>query len=70
MIGEVLEVMKALAREGMTMVVVTHEMGFAREVADRVIFMDSGAIVEAGPPARLFTDPWQERTKLFLSQIL
>ena len=70
MIGEVLEVMKALAREGMTMVVVTHEMGFAREVADRVIFMDSGAIVEEGPPARLFTEPAQERTKLFLSQIL
>ena len=70
MIGEVLEVMKALAREGMTMVVVTHEMGFAREVADRVIFMDSGAIVEEGPPARLFAEPAQERTKLFLSQIL
>jgi ABC-type polar amino acid transport system ATPase subunit len=62
--------MKALAREGMTMVVVTHEMGFAREVADRVIFMDSGAIVEEGPPARLFMVPAQERTKLFLSQIL
>jgi len=70
MIGEVLEVMKALAREGMTMVVVTHEMGFAREVADRVIFMDAGAIVEEGPPARLFAEPTQERTKLFLSQIL
>jgi polar amino acid transport system ATP-binding protein len=70
MIGEVLEVMKALAREGMTMVVVTHEMGFAREVADRVIFMDAGAIVEEGPPARLFAEPAQERTKLFLSQIL
>ncbi|RPI08602.1 MAG: amino acid ABC transporter ATP-binding protein, partial [Zetaproteobacteria bacterium] len=66
MIGEVLEVMKALAREGMTMVVVTHEMGFAREVADRVIFMDAGAIVEEGPPARLFAEPAQERTKLFL----
>ena len=70
MIGEVLEVMKALAREGMTMVVVTHEMGFAREVADRVIFMDSGAIVEEGAPAHFFTNPAQERTKLFLSQIL
>jgi polar amino acid transport system ATP-binding protein len=70
MIGEVLEVMKALAREGMTMVVVTHEMGFAREVADRVIFMDSGAIVEEGAPAHFFTSPAQERTKLFLSQIL
>ena len=70
MIGEVLEVMKALVREGMTMVVVTHEMGFAREVADRVIFMDAGAIVEEGPPARLFAEPAQERTKLFLGQIL
>jgi polar amino acid transport system ATP-binding protein len=70
MIGEVLEVMRGLAREGMTMVVVTHEMGFAREVADRVIFMDAGAIVEEGPPARLFTAPAQERTRLFLSQIL
>jgi len=70
MIGEVLEVMKGLAREGMTMVVVTHEMGFAREVADRVIFMDSGAIVEEGTPAHFFTNPVQERTKLFLSQIL
>ena len=70
MIGEVLEVMKALAREGMTMVVVTHEMGFAREVADRVIFMDSGAIVEEGAPAHFFANPTQERTKLFLSQIL
>jgi polar amino acid transport system ATP-binding protein len=70
MIGEVLDVMKTLAREGMTMVVVTHEMGFAREVADRVIFMDSGAIVEEAPPAQFFTAPAQERTKLFLSQIL
>jgi polar amino acid transport system ATP-binding protein len=70
MIGEVLDVMKNLAREGMTMVVVTHEMGFAREVADRVIFMDSGAIVEEAPPAHFFKNPTQERTKLFLSQIL
>jgi polar amino acid transport system ATP-binding protein len=70
MIGEVLEVMKALAREGMTMVVVTHEMGFAREVADRVIFMDAGVIVEEGAPSKFFTNPAQERTKLFLSQIL
>jgi polar amino acid transport system ATP-binding protein len=70
MIGEVLEVMKALARDGMTMVVVTHEMGFAREVADRVLFMDAGAIVESGPPAQLFAAPRQERTKLFLGQIL
>jgi len=70
MIGEVLDVMKRLARDGMTMVVVTHEMGFAREVADRILFMDAGAIVEEGPPASFFTHPSQERTKLFLSQIL
>ena len=70
MIGEVLDVMKALAKEGMTMVVVTHEMGFAREVADRVIFMDEGAIVEVGPPEHFFTSPSHDRTKLFLSQIL
>jgi polar amino acid transport system ATP-binding protein len=70
MIGEVLDVMKALAREGMTMVVVTHEMGFAREVADRVIFMDQGRIVEEGTPEHFFTNPIHERTKLFLSQIL
>ncbi len=70
MIGEVLDVMKTLAKEGMTMVVVTHEMGFAREVADRVIFMDEGAIVEVGTPEHFFTNPTHERTKLFLSQIL
>jgi polar amino acid transport system ATP-binding protein len=70
MIGEVLDVMKTLAREGMTMVVVTHEMGFAREVADRVIFMDEGAIVEVGTPEHFFTNPTHDRTKLFLSQIL
>jgi len=70
MIGEVLDVMKALAREGMTMFVVTHEMGFAREVADRVIFMDQGRIVEEGTPEHFFTDPIHDRTKLFLSQIL
>jgi polar amino acid transport system ATP-binding protein len=70
MIGEVLDVMKTLAKEGMTMVVVTHEMGFAREVADRVIFMDAGAIVEVGTPEHFFTNPGHERTKLFLSQIL
>lgn len=70
MIGEVLDVMKTLAREGMTMAVVTHEMGFAREVADRVIFMDHGAIVEVGPPEHFFTNPTHDRTKLFLSQIL
>jgi polar amino acid transport system ATP-binding protein len=70
MIGEVLEVMKNLAAEGMTMVVVTHEMGFAREVADRVVFMDGGAIVEIGTPEHFFTSPAHKRTKLFLSQIL
>ncbi len=70
MIGEVLDVMKALAKEGMTMVCVTHEMGFAKEVADRVIFMDEGKIVEVGTPEHFFVDPEHERTKLFLSQIL
>lgn len=70
MIGEVLDVMKTLAQEGMTMVVVTHEMGFAREVADRVIFMDEGKIVEVGTPEHFFKDPTHDRTKLFLSQIL
>jgi len=70
MIGEVLDVMKTLAKEGMTMVVVTHEMGFAREVADQVIFMDAGAIVEVGTPEHFFKNPTHERTKLFLSQIL
>ena len=70
MIGEVLDVMKNLAREGMTMVVVTHEMGFAREVADRVIFMDEGKIVEEGTPQHFFTNPGHDRTKLFLKQIL
>jgi len=70
MIGEVLDVMKTLAKEGMTMVVVSHEMGFAREVADSVIFMDEGAIVEVGTPEHFFKNPEHERTKLFLSQIL
>ena len=70
MIGEVLDVMKTLAKEGMTMVVVTHEMGFAREVADRVIFMDEGRVVEVGTPEHFFKNPTHERTKLFLSQIL
>jgi polar amino acid transport system ATP-binding protein len=70
MIGEVLEVMKTLAREGMTMVCVTHEMGFAREVADRVIFMDFGRILEDAAPDEVFTRPRNDRTKLFLSQIL
>lgn len=70
MIGEVLDVMKSLAREGMTMVVVTHEMGFAREVSDRIIFMDHGLIVEEGSPEKIFNSPESDRTKLFLSQIL
>jgi polar amino acid transport system ATP-binding protein len=70
MIGEVLEVMKTLAREGMTMCCVTHEMGFAREVADRIVFMDEGRIVEIGTPEQLFKDPKEERTKAFLAQIL
>jgi len=70
MVGEVLDVMKQLAREGMTMCVVTHEMGFAREVADRVLFMDEGKIVEEGTPEHFFTNPTEDRTKLFLSQVL
>jgi len=70
MIKEVLDVMLALAKEGMTMLVVSHEMGFARAAASRCIFMDEGQIVEEGPPDRLFTAPKQERTKLFLSKVL
>lgn len=70
MINEVLEVMMDLANEGMTMVCVTHEMGFARSVADSVVFMDQGEIVEKAPPEEFFTSPQSERTKLFLSQIL
>ncbi|WP_285768736.1 amino acid ABC transporter ATP-binding protein [Peribacillus sp. SI8-4] len=70
MVGEVLEVMKQLAREGMTMVVVTHEMGFAKEVGDRVIFMDEGYIVEENIPSEIFNHPQQERTKAFLSKVL
>lgn len=70
MIKEVLDVMRELALQGMTMVVVTHEMGFAREVADRVIFMDEGRIVEQGTPKQLFTNPTEKRTKEFLSKIL
>ncbi|MCW7754415.1 amino acid ABC transporter ATP-binding protein [Desulfobotulus sp. H1] len=70
MVGEVLDVMKTLAREGMTMVVVTHEMGFAREVADRVIFMDHGEILEVGTPEHFFKNTRNERARLFLSQIL
>ena len=70
MIKEVLDVMKELARSGITMMVVTHEMGFAREVADRIIFMEGGEIVEVGTPEHFFTNPTEDRTKLFLSQIL
>jgi len=70
MINEVLNVMKDLAREGMTMLCVTHEMGFAREVADRVVFMDGGEIIEQGPPAEFFKNPTHERTQAFLREIL
>ncbi|MER1988098.1 amino acid ABC transporter ATP-binding protein [Solibacillus sp. FSL H8-0523] len=70
MVKEVLEVMKNLAKEGMTMFVVTHEMGFAREVSDRVLFMDGGYIVEQGPPDQIFGNPQNERTKAFLGQVL
>ncbi|USG66839.1 amino acid ABC transporter ATP-binding protein [Brevibacillus ruminantium] len=70
LVGEVLQVMKQLAKEGMTMVVVTHEMGFAREVADRAVFMDNGQILEQGEPAHFFSNPQQERTRQFLNSIL
>ncbi|GGF94717.1 amino acid ABC transporter ATP-binding protein [Paenibacillus aceti] len=70
MVGEVLDVMKKLADKGMTMVIVTHEMGFAREVGDRIIFMDQGQILEQGPPEQLFGAPQQQRTKEFLSKVL
>ena len=70
MIGEVLDVMKDLADDGMTMVVVTHEMGFAREVGDRVLFMDGGVIAEQDTPENIFTNPKEERTKSFLGKIL
>ncbi|MFC0211862.1 amino acid ABC transporter ATP-binding protein [Paenibacillus chartarius] len=70
MIGEVLDVMKTLAREGMTMVVVTHEMGFAKEVADRIVFMDQGQIVEEAPPSQFFTSPRETRTQQFLNRLL
>ncbi len=70
LVGEVLNVIRELARKQMTMLIVTHEMGFAREVADRVIFMDSGYIVEEGKPEEIFTSPKQERTKKFLNQII
>ncbi len=70
MIKEVLDVMRELARSGMTMIVVTHEMGFAREVADRIIFFDQGQLIEEAPPTEFFSNPKSERTRLFLSQIL
>ena len=70
LVGEVLEVMKKLATEGMTMVVVTHEMGFAREVADQLVFMDGGVVVESGPPREVLANPQHERTKAFLSKVL
>ncbi len=70
LVGEVLEVMRTLAEEGMTMMVVTHEMGFARRVADRVVFMDEGVIVEEGPPDQLLVEPREERTQQFLSMVL
>ena len=70
MVGEVLEVMKALARDGMTMVVVTHEMGFAREVGDRVLFMDAGVVLEEGTPKQIFETPQNARTQDFLRKVL
>jgi len=70
LVGEVLDVMRGLAAEGMTMVVVTHEMGFAREVADSLVFMDDGVVVEAGNPRQVLTDPQHERTRAFLSKVL
>jgi polar amino acid transport system ATP-binding protein len=70
LVGEVLDVMKQLARDGMTMIVVTHEMGFAREVGDRVVFMDEGVVVEQGVPREVFANPQHDRTKAFLSKIL
>jgi polar amino acid transport system ATP-binding protein len=70
LVGEVLDVMRGLAADGMTMIVVTHEVGFAREVADAVVFMDCGAVVEAGPPGEVLDNPQQERTRTFLSKVL
>ena len=70
LVGEVLDVMKGLAKSGMTMIVVTHEMGFAREVADTLVFMDEGVVVEAGPPRQLLSNPQHDRTKAFLSKVL
>ena len=70
LVGDVLAVMKDLARDGMTMIVVTHEIGFAREVADTVVFMDAGVVVESGPPSEIISNPRHQRTKTFLSQVL
>ena len=70
LVGDVLDVMRGLAEDGMTMIVVTHEMGFAREVGDTVVFMDAGVVVESGDPARVLTAPQHERTKTFLSKVL
>ena len=70
LVGDVLEAMKQLAKNGMTMIVVTHEMGFAREVGDQVVFMDQGVVVEKGVPTEVFANPQHERTKTFLSRIL
>ena len=70
MVGEVLDVMKSLAKSGMTMVVVTHEMGFAKEVGRRVLFMDQGVVMESGKPGEIFDDPKNERTQKFLSSVL
>ena len=70
LVGEVLDVMKKLAQEGMTMIVVTHEMGFAREVADSLVFMDGGVVVESGEPREVLTNPQHERTRSFLSKVL
>jgi len=70
LVGEVLDVMRGLASDGMTMVVVTHEMGFAREVADEVVFMDGGVVVEAGPPTEVLSNPQHERTREFLGKVL
>jgi polar amino acid transport system ATP-binding protein len=70
LVGEVLDVIKGLAADGMTMIVVTHEIGFAREVCDRVVFMDGGVIVEQGSPTDIFTNPQHARTKTFLSKVL
>jgi ABC-type polar amino acid transport system ATPase subunit len=69
LVGEVLETMKQLAAEGMTMIVVTHEMGFAREVGNRILFLDEGRILEEGPPGQIFNAPREERTRSFLSRV-